>query len=365
MSLKPNLSPLPPTDRQHFLHLLLDTIHKSPNLGDFRAIVAQPQDRQLAVFAALERAVLVGSPAAVPPKPDCPADMFLCDILECFDSHPSVANRGSAYGPDRHLANLQTLGLWSGRQPRTTPTALELFTTTFAALTADQHSNLSAHNVNSSPPSQVSAPNGDLIVPTPPSSGLAASASPALQVTVIPELADSEPYSRERTLPTNDRRINHHEPFPCGEQCPAPLSRCDHAAMTVGEQLNCDVKDQPQEAEIIPARPVRRGRPSVLDDLAKGRLLGLIAYGLSFRQAAAQLGIHHVTILNQMKRDEQFAQQVSEARLDAISQPLITVVRASRTSWRAAAWLAKFLDERHKRIPESTPEERTLAGHTQ
>jgi hypothetical protein len=62
-----------------------------------------------------------------------------------------------------------------------------------------------------------------------------------------------------------------------------------------------------------------------------------------------------------MKRDEQFAQQVSEARLDAISQPLMTVVQASRTSWRAAAWLARFLDDRRLRSYESTPEEHELS----
>jgi hypothetical protein len=85
-----------------------------------------------------------------------------------------------------------------------------------------------------------------------------------------------------------------------------------------------------------------------------------MSYGLSFRQAAAQLGVHHQTLLNLLKRDEAFAQQVAEARLDAISQPLLTVVQASRTNWRAAAWLAKFLDERRVRTYETTPEEREL-----
>ena len=85
-----------------------------------------------------------------------------------------------------------------------------------------------------------------------------------------------------------------------------------------------------------------------------------MSYGLSFRQAAAQLGVHHTTLLSLMKRDGEFAQQVSEARLDAISQPLLTVVQASRTNWRAAAWLAKFLEERRVRNLETTPEEREL-----
>jgi hypothetical protein len=105
---------------------------------------------------------------------------------------------------------------------------------------------------------------------------------------------------------------------------------------------------------------VRRGRPPALDDLAKGRLLGLMSHGLSFRQAAAQLGLHHATVLNALKRDEAFAQQVAEARLDAISQPLLVVVQAARKNWRAAAWLAKFLNERRVSLYESTPEEREV-----
>jgi hypothetical protein len=86
-----------------------------------------------------------------------------------------------------------------------------------------------------------------------------------------------------------------------------------------------------------------------------------MSYGLSFRQAAAQLGVHHVTILNLLKRDEPFAQQVAEARLDAISQPLLTVVQASRTNWRAAAWLAKFLNDRRASRYETMPEEHELS----
>ena len=105
---------------------------------------------------------------------------------------------------------------------------------------------------------------------------------------------------------------------------------------------------------------MRRGRPLKLDDMAKGRLLGLMSYGLSFRQAAAQLGVHHVTLLNALKRDEEFAQQVSEARLAAISQPLLTVIQASRNNWRAAAWLAKFLNDRRVSGYETTPEEAEL-----
>ena len=71
--------------------------------------------------------------------------------------------------------------------------------------------------------------------------------------------------------------------------------------------------------------------------------------------------MHHAAILKLLQRDEEFAQQVAEARLDAISQPLLAVVKASRTNWCAAAWLATFLDRRRTCGYETTPEERELA----
>ena len=53
-------------------------------------------------------------------------------------------------------------------------------------------------------------------------------------------------------------------------------------------------------------------------------------------------------------------EEAAEARLDAISQPLLTVLHASRTNWRAAAWLARFLEERRVRGYETTPEEQEV-----
>jgi hypothetical protein len=180
--------------------------------------------------------------------------------------------------------------------------------------------------------------NGDLIGPaggaSPPELSSAASAQTPDGVLVV-TIAPHSPNAAD-ALQTDG--LIRHEPEKPGEQFPAT----------------------PTDAANVPIRPVRRGRPIVLDDLAKGKLLGLMSYGLSFRQAAAQLGVHHQTLLNAMKRDEEFAAQVSEARLSAISQPLLTVIQASRTSWRAAAWLAKFLDDRRARNYETTPEERAL-----
>jgi hypothetical protein len=266
----------------------------------------------------------------------------LCDILDVIDHHPRLKTHGAAYGPDRHLANLQAFGVWQGNESLNQPSARELFATAFSSATAGAANDLRSPPANCSPAPQGSGPGGELIgppldgqtppVPPPPSPQ---AVDGVLVVTIAADSGD-------RAAEPDSTGIVHHRTDNPGEQSPAAA-----------------------DPRLIAARPLRRGRPPALDDLAKGRLLGLMSYGLSFRQAAAQLGVHHVTLLNAMKRDEAFAQQVSEARLEAISQPLLIVVQASRTNWRAAAWLAKFLEDRRVRTLESTPEERALQSSRQ
>src|SRR5687767_10634143 len=105
------VSKLPEPDRRRALDAFLSVFESHPNLAHFRAMLRTGPERQLALFAALERSVLVGTPAVSPPSPDDEADQLLCDLLDVIDSHPELKNRGSAYGPDRHLSNLQALGI--------------------------------------------------------------------------------------------------------------------------------------------------------------------------------------------------------------------------------------------------------------
>jgi hypothetical protein len=350
---------LPEPDRQQMLEQFLALLDQHPDLAHFRSCVRTGPDRQLALVAAFERSVLVGSPAVSPPSIDDDADQLLCDVLDVIDRHPDLKNHGAAYGPDRHLANLQALGAWRGTAPASQPTARELFATNFSTVTADPASDLPSSELNNSPPPQVFSPNGELIGPP-------ASEMPAAQPPGSPQAVDSlvvvsiDPGQAEAPESSHSGGIIRHEADQAGEKLTElPADPRQLAVRPLVEQAsslaqNCVAPSQ------ISVRPLRRGRPVKLDDLAKGRLLGLMSYGLSFRQAAAQLGVHHQTLLNALKRDEQFAQQVSEARLDAISQPLLTVVHASRTNWRAAAWLAKFLDDRRTCSYETTPEERAL-----
>jgi hypothetical protein len=333
-----NLRPLPEPDRREMLGEFLKVLDQHPDLAHFRAVAQTGPERQLALVAALERSVRRGSPAISPPDPQDQADLLLCDVLDCVGRHPDLKNHGAAYGPDQHLANLQALGLWRGRMPVNQPTAEELFATSFSRLTADPPTDLRSSTANNSPVPHVFGPSGELI-----------DASVSVESTAAPPSPLPQTVEGVLIVSTAPEQITISE-----------ASETDglirHRAAKPGEQLG----DDSPASHFVPARPVRRGRPLALDDMAKGRLLGLMSYGLSFRQAAAQLGVHHQTLLNLLKRDEAFAQQVGEARLDAISQPLLTVVQASRKNWRAAAWLAKFLDDRRVRTYETTPEEREL-----
>ena len=57
------------------------------------------------------------------------------------------------------------------------------------------------------------------------------------------------------------------------------------------------------------------------------------------------------------KRDEQFAGRMELARQKARTDPLRSVYEASRTSWRAAAWLLDYLDRRAGRSPSAQKRE--------
>ena len=215
---------------------------------------------------------------------------------------------------------------------------MHLFAAALSHLNFDAAKSLPALMANFSPDPQESQSNGDLI---------------RAEIAEKPGGLVNEGGIIRRRQQTPGEECNSLTTLPVG--CDKAAAAAGTPSVTSGVPALADSLVTPYEI-----RQVRRGRPPVLDDLAKGRLLGLMSHGLSFRQAAAQLGVHHQTLLNALKRDESFAQQVAEARLDAISQPLLVVVEAARKNWRAAAWLAKFLNDRRVSSYERTPEEDEL-----
>jgi hypothetical protein len=141
--------------------------------------------------------------------------------------------------------------------------------------------------------------------------------------------------------------IIHHEGEIGGEKIVA----CGELLILPGET--------PKDSLVVPRQRVRRGRPRTLDEELRCRVVSLMSVGLSLRQTAAKVGVHHTAIMAAMRRDREFAEQVSEARSESVAQPLAVVIKAARRDWRAAAWLAKHLQSQFYK-GDCPPEERAL-----
>jgi hypothetical protein len=86
----------------------------------------------------------------------------------------------------------------------------------------------------------------------------------------------------------------------------------------------------------------RRSRgPAKMTPARKVEIIHYVQAGLSIRQAASFVGCHHTTVTKAAQRDEEFAEKLERAEAMGDALPLVRVIRASRQSWRAAAWLVK------------------------
>lgn len=95
-----------------------------------------------------------------------------------------------------------------------------------------------------------------------------------------------------------------------------------------------------QEPAAAPA-PRGKGRPTVLPRPVQQQLCLLLKFGYSRSLAALELGISRSTITHLMRRDAEFRREVLEAEALFERTPLLTVLQAAQTSWRAAVWLMK------------------------
>ena len=101
----------------------------------------------------------------------------------------------------------------------------------------------------------------------------------------------------------------------------------------------CDAPTTTHPSPLTPPRK-RRG-PAKMTPVRQDEVIHYVRAGLSVRQAAAFVGCHHTTIVKAAQRDPDFAWKLEKAETMADAMPLVRVIRASRQSWQAAAWLVK------------------------
>ena len=87
------------------------------------------------------------------------------------------------------------------------------------------------------------------------------------------------------------------------------------------------------------------GRPRVLDEKKKSRILALLRSGCSRVTAANSVNCHPCTILNTAKRDPEFAEKLALGENAAELVHLDNINKAGREAkyWRASAWMLERL----------------------
>ncbi len=100
------------------------------------------------------------------------------------------------------------------------------------------------------------------------------------------------------------------------------------------------------------------GRPPVLDEAKRKRIIALLANGSSRRIAAHYVGCAQSTITRTALRDPQFAAELAHAERNAEIEALHNLRKAAQNEryWRAAAWLLE------RRNPEDFAERQPNAA---
>ena len=81
------------------------------------------------------------------------------------------------------------------------------------------------------------------------------------------------------------------------------------------------------------------GRHRVLDESKCREICALVTVGCSIQAAARYVGCSRNTIRREAARNEEFADLLRYAEIEARIRPVRTMQEASGTHWRAAAWL--------------------------
>jgi hypothetical protein len=83
----------------------------------------------------------------------------------------------------------------------------------------------------------------------------------------------------------------------------------------------------------------RGGRPRRIDHEKREKILAMLENGFSQPICAAHVGVSLRTLRREMARDPEFRERVMRAETLFEQWPLTTIIKAARTSWRAASWL--------------------------
>jgi hypothetical protein len=143
----------------------------------------------------------------------------------------------------------------------------------------------------------------------------------------------------------------------------ASENRVNHAQVVAPQQAQIEIQLLLGQLGVN-LEESRVGRKHVFDDFLRGRLVSLLAMGLSIRQAGAALGLSHNAVWKELKRNPDLSEQVTAARFQAQIEPLLVILRESKRSWRAATWVVNYLQKQIGRR-EETPDERAARSHAE
>lgn len=99
--------------------------------------------------------------------------------------------------------------------------------------------------------------------------------------------------------------------------------------------------EQHKQPKKSPSAGAKRGRPALLDDKKKRKIVSVVSLGASQRCAASQVGCSEACIRASAKRDRNFAQQLRKAKFQSEIKMLNCIRSAAQKDlyWRAAAWM--------------------------
>src|SRR5688500_2541079 len=97
-------------------------------------------------------------------------------------------------------------------------------------------------------------------------------------------------------------------------------------------------------APIAPAAKTA-GRPTALDEYARGKLLICLSLGFTQREAAAWAGVSRRSVRTALKQEE-FIEDLKYSTTFARLHPLLRMYQSAGESWRVAARLLVELDAR-------------------